>query len=55
MEHDAEALPISLSILAELAQKGHANPHNRCMFCTLCCVVSVEFCKLLVCCVLVVM
>ena len=24
MEHDVEALPISLSILAELAQKGHA-------------------------------
>ena len=24
MEHDVEALPISLSILAELAQRGHA-------------------------------
>ena len=24
MEHDVEALPISLSILAELAQKSHA-------------------------------
>ena len=24
MEHDAEALPINLNVLAELAQKGHA-------------------------------
>ena len=36
MEHDVEALPISLSILAELAQKGICST-VYCVLCTVCC------------------